>query len=176
MQRKGCWYGFITIPQSAALTAPFAQGSRKTRGNQRFIATTAAAVCRPCVREGGTRSVPEGLLVRIHYNPSVSKLTAPFTQGSRKCAAINRCYRNDCGGILPSLCKGRWRTKCAGRVVGTDSLQSLSQQADSSLYTREPENARQPAFYCHDCGGILPSLCKGRWRTKCAGRVVGENL
>ena len=54
------------------------------------------------------------------YYPSVSKLTAPFTQGSRKCAAINRCYRNDCGGSLPSLCKGRWHAERAGGVVGTD--------------------------------------------------------
>ena len=66
----------------------FVRCAAKVPCNQRFIATTAAAVCLPCVREGGARSAPEGLLVRISNNPSVGR-------------------------------------------------------ADSSLCTREPENARQ---------------------------------
>ena len=59
-----------------------------------------------------------------------------------------------------------------GLVVWTYNNPSVS-RADSSLYTREPENARQPTgIYRNDRVSSLPSLCKGRWRAKRAGRVA----
>ena len=168
MQRKGCWYGFITIPQSAALTAPFAQGSRKTRGNQRFIATTAAAFCLPCVREGGARSATEGLLVRIHYNPSVSKLTAPFTQGSRKTRGNQRFIATTAEAFcLPCV------RECGARSATEGLLATISNNPSVS---RAGKRAATSVLLPRLRRRILPSLCKGRWRTKCAGRVVGENL
>ena len=67
--------------------------------------------CRPCVREGGTRSVPEGLLVWTYNNPSVSRADSSLC--TREPVLGEALYADSGrGGSLPSLCKGRWRTEC----------------------------------------------------------------
>ena len=103
-------------PSVSKLTAPFTQGSRKNARQSAFYSHSCTSFHLPCVREGGTRSASEGLSATISNNPSVSKLTAPFTQGSRFSAEA-LCADNGGGNSLPSLCKGRWHAKCAGRVV-----------------------------------------------------------
>ena len=77
--------------------------------------------CRPCVREGGARSVTEGLLVWVSDNPSVGK---PIENWKWKVEnwgngfQLKLCALIEVAAVLlPSLCKERWRTKCDGRGV-----------------------------------------------------------
>ena len=53
----------------------------------------------------------------------------PLRSVAQKCVATD-IYRYDRGDILPSLCKGRWRTKCAGRVVIYRNRRLLQNIAD----------------------------------------------
>ena len=114
--------------------------------------------------------MPEGLLVWTYNNPSVSRADSSLC--TREPVLGEALYADSGrGGSLPSLCKRRWHTECTeGLLVWTYNNPSVS-RVDSSLCTREPVLGE--ALYADSGrGGSLPSLCKGRWRTKCVGRVV----
>ena len=111
---------------------------------ERFLgkAVCADRVCRPCAREGGTRSVPEGLLVQIYNNPSVSRAeTAPFAVRAGK-AHRNRRLLPRLRRQLPSLCKGRWRTERVGRAVGCKN--TLFKQ------TKPPDDTSGGFLFCFE--------------------------
>ena len=126
--------------------------------------------CRPCVREGGTRSVPEGLLVWTYNNPSVSRADSSLcTREPVLGEAV--CADSGCGGnCRPCVREGGTRSVPEGLLVWTYNNPSVS-RADSSLCTREPVLG-EALYVDSGRGGSLPSLCKGRWHAERAGRVV----
>ena len=89
--------------------------------------------CRPCAREGGARSAPEGLLVWTYNNPSVSRADSSLC--TREPVLGEALYADSGrGGSLPSLCKGRWHAERDGRVVIYKNRRLLQNTARYSAY------------------------------------------